>query len=68
MSGEQGGSRSENQITERDVEMTRERIAVLRERVDTVKQALADMVARSRDSSQDDGAVLTAEKQKYWDE
>ena len=48
---EQGGSRSENQITERDVEATRERIAVLRERVDTVKQALGDMIARSRESN-----------------
>ena len=45
MSGEQGGA--ESQITERDIEKTREQIAVLRERVESVKQALEDMIARS---------------------
>ena len=48
--------------------MTRERIAVLKERVETVKLALDDMVQRSNGSNSEDGAVLSPEKQKYWKE
>ena len=68
MSEQGGGSNSESQITERDIEMTRERIAVLKERVETVKLALDDMVQRSNGSNSEDGAVLSPEKQKYWKE